>query len=357
MRTGGDDVAQVLALIGVEPSWDSSSQRINGFSVVPLDTLSRPRVDVTLRISGFFRDAFPHLITLLDEALRAVAALKDEPSHLNPLAHASSRDTQNLTSDGFSPDEASWLASSRIFGSRPGAYGAGLQTLIDADAWNSVHDLAQAFLSWSSYIYSSPACVPPPLRQHHAHYGHHHPASLSSRLASVELVVHNQDNREHDLLDSDDYYQFEGGLAASIKSLSGHQPEIYHMDHSRPDHPQALTLKEEIGKVVRARVTNPKWINAMQRHGHKGGFEMAATVTYLVAFAATTSQVDNSHFDRVFEAFLGDQSVIDFLLENNPDALREICEKLTLALDRELWTTRHNHARTSLQEHLSALNA
>jgi cobaltochelatase CobN len=129
------------------------------------------------------------------------------------------------------------------------------------------------------------------------------------------------------------------------------------MDHSRPDHPQALTLKEEIGKVVRARVTNPKWINAMQRHGHKGGFEMAATVTYLVAFAATTSQVDNSHFDRVFEAFLGDQSVIDFLLENNPDALREICEKLTLALDRELWTTRHNHARTSLQEHLSALNA
>lgn len=353
MRTGGDDVAQMLALLGVKPKWDSSSLRVTGFEIIPLSKLNRPRVDITLRISGFFRDAFSHLISYLDDAIRAVASLEESETD-NPLAHSASIEAVELSNEGVPIQEALWLAQSRIFGSKPGAYGAGLQTLIDNDAWEDHHQLAKAFLQWSSYIYASPKSIPANGKKYD-HYGRKNIKALSKVLKQVQLVIHNQDNREHDLLDSDDYYQFEGGLATSIRSLSGKKPTIYHMDHSRTDYPKAYTLSEEIGRVVRARVTNPKWIDAMKRHGHKGGFEMAATVTYLVAFAVTTEEVDNSHFDLVFNAFLEDQKVVSFLKNHNPDALREICEKLLLALERGLWQSRSNHARGVFEETIASL--
>ncbi len=312
MRTGGDDIAQGLALMGVRPTWEPSSLRVTGFEILSLDLLDRPRIDVTLRVSGFFRDAFANLIDLFDSAVRAVAKL-DEPAHLNPLA-------ARVAAEGGGID-----AATRVFGSKPGAYGAGLQALIDEGGWQNASDLADAYVAWGGYAYRSGAA------------GEAAHRLFEKRLARVEAVLHNQDNREHDLLDSDDYYQFEGGLAAAVKKLSGASPTLYHNDHSRPESPKIRTLKEEIARIVRARAANPKWIAGVMRHGYKGAFEMAATVDYLFAFAASTNAVEDRHFDALFDAYLRDEAVRDFVAESNAPALREMAARFAEARERGLW--------------------
>ncbi len=172
---------------------------------------------------------------------------------------------------------------------------------------------------------------------------------FETRLARVEAVIHNQDNREHDLLDSDDYYQFEGGMTAAVRTLSGAQPAIYHNDHSRPERPKIRTLQDEIARVVRARVVNPKWIDGVRRHGYRGAFEIAATVDYLFAFAATAHVVADHHFDAVYDAFVGDEEVLGFIQDNNPAAAREIAERLLEAEARGLWRPRSNTASLNLK--------
>ena len=338
MRTGGDDIAQGLALMGVKPQWDTASRRVTGFEVMPVSVLGRPRVDVTLRVSGFFRDAFPSLIDLFDSAARMVAGLDESPED-NPLAEHARGETQRLIADGMAEEEAKLSAGFRVFGSKPGAYGAGLQALIDERGWRTDADLARAYVAWGGYAYGSGA-------DGEARHG-----LFETRLKKAEAVIHNQDNREHDLLDSDDYYQFEGGMTAAVRVLSGRQPAVYHNDHSRPERPRVHTLEEEIARVVRARVVNPKWIAGVMRHGYKGAFEMAATVDYLFAFAATARCVKDHHFDAVFEAYLGDEDVLAFLEEHNPAALREMSEKLIEAQERGLWKPRLN----STHQRLAAL--
>ena len=337
MRTGGDDIAQALALMGARPRWDAGSNRVVGFEVLPASVLGRPRVDVTLRVSGFFRDAFPAQIDLVDSAVRAVAAL-DEPEDVNPLAAHVRADSVELSAAGAPDRDARRRAGFRVFGSKPGAYGAGLQALIDERGWDEEADLARAYVIWGGYAYGSGAGGAP---EH---------ALFESRLSGVQAVLHNQDNREHDLLDSDDYYQFEGGLAAAVTHHSGQRPTVYHNDHSRPESPKIRTLQEEIGRVVRARIVNPKWIAGVMRHGYKGAFEMAATVDYLFAFAATTKAVRDHHFDAVFESYLADDEVRRFLLENNPAAMREMAERLIEAQERGLWRPRSNSSHRRLRD-------
>jgi cobaltochelatase CobN len=310
MRTGGDDIAQAMALIGAEPVWEAGTGRVTGFRVMSLSELGRPRVDVTLRISGMFRDAFPMQIDLMDSAMRAVAAL-EEPEEANPLRRG---------------------GIARIFGAKPGSYGAGLQTLVDEGIWETRADFADAFLAWSSYAYGSGV------------EGAGAREALTARLKGVDAVLHNQDNREHDILDSDDYYQFQGGLAATIETLKGAAPRLYHGDHSRPEKPVVRTLGEEIARVVRGRAANPKWIAGMMRHGYKGAFEIAATVDYLFAFAATTDAVQHHHFDQLYEAYVGDIAVRDFIAANNAPALREMAARFREAIDRGLWRPASNSA-------------
>jgi cobaltochelatase CobN len=335
MRTGGDDIAQALALMGVQPTWDTASRRVTGFEVMPASVLGRPRVDVTLRVSGFFRDAFPGLIDLFDSAARAVAAV-DELDEVNPAAERTRCETATLIKQGVDAEQAAKRAGYRVFGSMPGAYGAGLQALIDEKGWDTDADLARAYVAWGGYAYGAGA-------EGQAAHG-----LFEARLKSVEAVIQNQDNREHDILDSDDYYQFEGGMTAAVRHLSGAQPATYHMDHSRPETPRARTLEEEVARVVRARVVNPKWIEGVMRHGYKGAFEMAATVDYLFAFAATAHCVRDHHFDAVFEAYLDDQQVRDFLEQHNPAALKEMAARLQEAQDRGLWKPRRNDTRDQL---------
>ena len=337
MRTGGDDIAQAMALMGVQPQWERGSGRVSGFEVMPLGVLDRPRIDVTLRLSGFFRDAFPHQIDLFDSAVRAVAEL-DEPADLNPLAARVKQDTAALMASGESPENAQRRAAYRVFGSKPGAYGAGLQALIDERGWKTDADLARAYIVWGGYAYGSAA------------EGTAEHQLFEQRLSGIEAVIHNQDNREHDLLDSDDYYQFEGGLTAAVRSLSGQQPAVWHNDHSRPESPRIRTLEDELARVVRARVVNPKWISGVMRHGYKGAFEIAATVDYLFAFAATTRCVKDHHFDLVFDAYVSNDEVLEFMRENNPEALKDLAERLLEARDRGLWKPRSNIAYHRLSE-------
>ncbi|MEA5570154.1 cobaltochelatase subunit CobN [Calothrix sp. UHCC 0171] len=324
MRTGGDDIAQALALLGVQPVWDGAARRVVDVEILPLSVLGRPRVDVTLRASGFFRDAFGNLIDLFDQAVTAVAAL-DEPQEQNPLAFQVHQETEFWQQTGLDIEEAKVRSRYRIFGSKPGAYGAGLQGLIESQNWSTDEDLARAYINWSSYAYTGNGI------------GRSAPEAFEQRLKSMQIVLQNQDNREHDLLDSDDYYQFQGGLTAAIRSVQGKNPQTYFGDNSIPAKPRIRKLQEEIARVYRSRVINPKWIAGVMRHGYKGAFEMAATVDYLFAYDATAQCVEDHMYEGIAKTYLFDSRVCEFLQQKNPYALRDIAERLLEAYQRNLW--------------------
>jgi cobaltochelatase CobN len=331
MRTGGDDIAEALALLGVQPVWEGVSRRVIDFEILPLSVLKRPRIDVTLRISGFFRDAFPNLIDLFDSAVAAVANL-DEPAEQNPLAAQVRKETQNWQDLGLTEEAAKDRSRYRIFGSKPGAYGAGLQGLIEAQNWTDDRDLATAYINWSSYAYTKTQ------NSNSQNLGGiSAPEAFKKRLSQMQIVLHNQDNREHDLLDSDDYYQFQGGLTAAVRAISGKNPTVYFGDRSMPENPKVRLLQEEIARVYRSRVVNPKWIAGVMRHGYKGAFEMAATVDYLFAYDATANCVEDYIYQGVTEAYLFDSQVQEFIHQKNPWALRDMAERLLEANQRGLW--------------------
>ncbi|MBL1208860.1 cobaltochelatase subunit CobN [Geminocystis sp. GBBB08] len=323
MRTGGDDIAQIMALMGAKPVWDGISRRVVDYEIIPLSVLGRPRIDVTVRVSGFFRDGFPNLLELLYKTIIHLSTLTEE-KEANPLALQIEKDTKYWLDKGLEKDQAKERASYRLFGSKPGAYGAGLQGLIESQNWENDGDLAKAYLNWSSYAYTGSKGVSMP-------------EVFERRLKELQIVLHNQDNREHDLLDSDDYYQFQGGLTTAVRHLKGENPVTYFGDNSQPNNPKVRTLKEEIARVYRSRVINPKWIAGVMRHGYKGAFEMSATVDYLFAYSATTKTVPDFMFEGVAQSYLLDEKVKQFILEKNPWVMRDIAERLIEASQRNLW--------------------
>ncbi|PKF61604.1 cobaltochelatase subunit CobN [Psychromonas sp. psych-6C06] len=325
MRTGGDDIAQAFALMGIKPIWAQGSHRVIDFEIIPCQLLGRPRVDVTLRVSGFFRDAFANVMALFDAAVVAISEL-DEPGNGNIIKqHISQREAQ-LIADGVAISEAKRQASYRVFGSKPGAYGAGLQGLIDERCWEKKSDLAEAYLNWGGYAYGNSGKDGVQAKNAFLH-----------QLSHLDVVVQNQDNREHDLLDSDDYYQFQGGMSNAVQVYSGSAPSIYHSDHSNPSKPVIRTLKEELNRVLRSRVLNPKWIEAMREHGYKGAFEMGATVDYLFAYDATTDLIADYQYQQVTDTLLLDETNQQFLRDNNPQIMEEMAERLMEAMQRGLW--------------------
>ncbi|MEV4504022.1 cobaltochelatase subunit CobN [Streptomyces klenkii] len=316
MRTAGDDVAEALALLGVRPVWDEASRRVTGLEPVAPEELGRPRIDVTLRISGFFRDAFPHVIGLLDDAVRLVASL-DEPAEQNYVrAHARA----DLAVHG---DER--RATTRIFGSRPGTYGAGLLQLIDSRDWRTDADLAEVYTVWGGYAYGR-GLEGRPARE-----------EMETAYKRIAVAAKNTDTREHDIADSDDYFQYHGGMVATVKALRGKAPEAYIGDSTRPETIRTRTLVEETSRVFRARVVNPRWIEAMRRHGYKGAFELAATVDYLFGYDATTGVVADWMYDKLAQTYVLDAENRAFLQEANPWALHGISERLLEAESRGMW--------------------
>ncbi|WP_433590335.1 cobaltochelatase subunit CobN [Nocardia sp. CA-145437] len=316
MRTSGDDIAEVFALLGVRPVWDEASRRVTRLEAITLEELGRPRIDVTVRISGFFRDAFPHVLALLDDAVRLAAGL-DEPADRNYVrAHAQA----DLAEHG---DER--RATTRIFGSKPGTYGAGLLQLIDSKSWRTDDDLARVYTAWGGFAYGRDLDGAPAADD------------MRTAYKRIAVAAKNTDTREHDIADSDDYFQYHGGMVAAVRAFTGSNPEAYIGDSTRPDAVRTRTLSEETTRVFRARVVNPRWIEAMRRHGYKGAFEMAATVDYLFGYDATTNVVADWMYEKLAESYVFDETNRKFMEQSNPWALHGIAERLLEAAERKLW--------------------
>ena len=324
MRTAGDDIAEVLALLGVRPVWDDASRRVVNLEPMALAELGRPRIDVTVRISGFFRDAFPHVVTMLDDAVQLVANL-DEPAEENYVrAHADA----DIAEHG---DQR--RATTRVFGSKPGTYGAGFLQLIDSRNWRDDADLAQVYTAWGGFAYGRGLDGAPAADD------------MNRQYRRIAVAAKNTDTREHDIADSDDYFQYHGGMVATVRALTGKAPAAYIGDNTRPDAVRTRTLSEETTRVFRARVVNPRWMTAMRRHGYKGAFEMAATVDYLFGYDATAGVMADWMYERLTQAYVLDDENRKFMAESNPWALHGMAERLLEAADRGMWAAaRGRHA-------------
>jgi cobaltochelatase CobN len=329
MRTSGDDIAEVLALLGVRPEWDAESRRVRELVVVPLEELGRPRIDVTVRISGFFRDAFPHVVAMLDDAVRLVAEL-DEPDEDNYVrAHARA----DLAEHG---DER--RATTRIFGSKPGSYGAGILQVVESGSWRDDNDLAEVYTTWGGFAYGRDLDGAPAADDMRANY------------RRIKVAAKNVDGVEHDIADSDDYFQYHGGMIATVRALTGSDPKAYVGDSTSPDAVRTRTLAEETARVFRSRVVNPRWIAAMQRHGYKGAFELAATVDYLFGFDATAGVVHDWMYEKLATEYVLDETNQAFLRTSNPWALRGIVERLHEAAERGLWESPDPNVMAAMQQ-------
>ena len=316
MRTSGDDIGEVLALLGVTPVWDEQSRRVTGLEPIPLAELGRPRIDVTVRISGFFRDAFPHVIALLDDAVALVAGLEEDDADNFVRAHARADEAEHGDAR---------RARTRIFGSKPGSYGAGVLQVVESGNWRSDDDLAQVYTAWGGYAYGRDLDGAPAAED------------MERTYRRIQVAAKNVDNRESDILDSDDYFQYHGGMVATVRALTGQEPKAYVGDSTSPDQVRTRTLQEETNRVFRSRVVNPRWVAAMQRHGYKGAFELAATVDYLFGFDATAGVVHDWMYDRIARDYVLDPVNQEFMRRANPWALRGVVERLSEAADRGLW--------------------
>lgn len=336
MRTGGDDIAEVLALLGVRPVWEEANGRVSGLELIPLPELQRPRVDVTVRISGFFRDAFRNVIDLIHQAVELVAHA-EEPAAMNPVrAHWMAEQTA-ARQRGESAGQAEKTALFRVFGSKPGSYGSGILPVLQQGQWQNSDDLARVYLAWSSYAYSP------------EDYGTPAAAAFQSRMASVQVATKNQDNREHDIFDSDDYLQDHGGMAATIRSLTGAMPELYFGDSSDPDRAGVRSFQDEAFRVFRSRVVNPRWIQSVMRHQYKGALEMANTMDFLFGYDATADLLEDWMYDQVAQSYVLDPAVQQFMKKSNPWALKDIAERLLEACDRGMWENPDPDTHSQLQ--------
>jgi cobaltochelatase CobN len=323
MRTQGDDIAEALWLMGVRPVWQEENRRVVDLEVIPLSELNRPRIDVTIRMSGFFRDAFPGVVKLLDRAVNLIADL-DEPGTLNYVRKHVRIDEAEFSRNGV-PGAAA-KARFRLFSNKPGSYGTGILSAITESDWETSDDLARIYLAWGGFAYTGDL------------YGEPAHDEFQRRLASAEIAVQNKDNYEHDIFDSDDYMQFHGGMIAAIRSLAGREPMAVLGDSANPETARNRDIREEARRVFRARVANPKWLRAIQRHGYKGALEMAATVDYLFGYDATAQVIDDWMYQQVAEKYVFDETSREFCERSNPWALREMTGRLLEAAERGMWS-------------------
>ncbi|MGB3313579.1 MAG: cobaltochelatase subunit CobN [Albidovulum sp.] len=307
MRTAGEEFAMALHLAGLSPKWDDGSERVSGFEVIPLALLRRPRIDVTLRVSGLFRDVFPGLAQLFEAAAAALAEREETPED-NPYLRS----------------------SPRVFGPKPGLYGLAMGEAIEDYGPEGRAAAGEAWLSGSEWAIDASGSV------------QHARAALEEQVKGADGFVHIQDLAETDLLLASDYAAHEGGFAAAVAKLGGEAPALYHIDATRPDAPRARTLPEEIGRVVRARAANPNWADGMMRHGFRGAAEIAATLDHMAAFAHLARAVPPHLFDLYHEATLGRDEVVAFMEDENPAALQALRDRFAALRDAGLWITRRN---------------
>ncbi len=324
MRTMGEDIAEALYLMGVKPVWNSRNGRVEGLEIIPAAELKFPRVDVTFRTSGFFRDSFPNLMDLLDEAVAMVTAL-DEPVENNFLRKHVLTEAEELVKRGIDPEEALREASFRIFSDPPGVYGAGIPAAIDAKAWEKSEDLGEVYITWGGYAYGKGV------------YGEDRRDVFRRRLSDISLVVKNEDSREYDLLSSDDFNAYFGGFAAAVKTVSGNYPKAYSGDASDPDRVRYRSIHEEVKHIFRSRILNPKWIEGLMRHGYKGAGDLSRAVDISFHWDATSDVMEDWMYDVLSEKYALDEKMQEWFREVNPYALQNIAERLLEAASRGMW--------------------
>ncbi|MEQ1712999.1 MAG: cobaltochelatase subunit CobN, partial [Hyphomicrobium sp.] len=314
MRTAGEEFAMALHLAGLAPCWDAGSDRVSGFEIVPPALLGRPRIDVTLRVSGLFRDVFPGLAQLFETGAAALAR-RDEPDDENPYTRM----------------------TPRVFGPQPGRYGLGLSTDVAEDyGTDGRYAAGEAWLRGSEWAIGADGNAYPAR------------AALEAQVLAADGFAHVQDLVETDLLLAEDYAAHEGGFAAAVASLGGAVPALYHLDATRADNPRARSLAEEIGRTVRARAANPDWATGMMAHGFRGGAEIAATLDHLAQFAHLTRAVPAHLFDLYHQATLGRADLVAFMERENPGALAALRDRFARLSAAGLWATRHNSIAASL---------
>ncbi|UWG98479.1 cobaltochelatase subunit CobN [Dehalobacter sp. DCM] len=324
MRTKGDDIAEILYLMGIKPVWEERSGRVKGLQLMSLEELGHPRIDVTLRISGLFRDAFPNIVSLLDEAVE-MAAGTEEKDEDNYLAKHVRQEIEEYMQAGMDRETAAEYAGFRIFGCRPGAYGAGVSNVIEAKNWQDEKDLGEVYVTWGGYAYGRKT------------YGKTVPEVFKKRLSKLDLTVKNEDNREYDFLDSDDFYSYHGGMIAAVKAFKGQLPQSYSGDCSDPDRVKMRSTAEETKHIFRSRVLNPKWIAGMQRHGYKGAGDLSALVDNIFGWDATAEVMEDWMYERLAKTYALDEKMQEWLKEVNPFALQNITERLLEAIKRGMW--------------------
>ncbi len=324
MRTKGDDLAEILYLMGLKPLWQKGSGNVCGLEVIPLSELGRPRLDVVPRISGFFRDSFPNLVELIDEAARMVAAL-DEKSEMNFLRRNVLRDVAEYQKEGLSEEEAFREATFRVFGCPPGTYGAGVSELVESKNWQTQEDLGNNYIRYSSHAYGQGS------------YGKIRPAAYRRQLSRMDVTVKNEDSREYDMMSCTDYYNYYGGMIVAVKTVRGHLPFALMGDSSDPKRVKMRTTQEEAKHVLRARLTNPKWLEGMKRHGYKGAGDISHVMDIVLGWDATAEVVDDWMYSRIAQSYALDPAMRDWMHEVNPHALHNILDKLLEAISRGMW--------------------
>ena len=328
IKTNGDDIAEALYLMGVKPVWLNNGDRVIGLEVIPYEELKRPRIDVTLRISGLFRDTFPTLIKLLEDAVNIVSQL-DESDEINYIKKNLKDDIEKLLKDGYSFSDAENLSKVRIFGCPPGTYGTGVRVLIESQQWETRDDLGRAYINWSSHAYSS----------------NYHGTKLENmfvkRLQNVDITVKNEASVELDMLESDDYYAYHGGLTAAVKYASGKEAKSYSGNTSDPNNVKIKSLNEETARIMRSRILNPKWFEGLKRHGYKGAMEVSAMVDIVFGWDATAEVAENWMYDKITEKYVENIENREWIKENNPHALLNITERLLEAEQRGMWNASH----------------
>ncbi|MFB6083283.1 MAG: cobaltochelatase subunit CobN [Halorientalis sp.] len=323
VRTRGETIAQVLALMGVEPQWTDAG-RVDGVEPIPLEELDRPRIDVTTRVSGLFRDAFPAAAGVIHDAVDAVVDL-DEPHDMNYVKKHVEEEAAELEAGGVDPDDARDAAKHRVFTTRPGGYGAGTNKAVDEGNWDDRGDLADVYVQWGGYAMGSRGKVS------EAH------DAFERRLGNVDATVKIEDTAEQDEFDSSDWYAFHGGFISAVAEESGEEPASYVGDSADPDNVDVYTNEEKVRKAMRARVLNPEWIESMEDHGYKGAGDLSTTVDVVLGWDATTGVVSDHLWAEVAEKFAFDEDRQDWLKDVNPWALDSITDTLLEAIDRGLW--------------------
>ena len=324
MKTKGDDIAEILYLMGVKPVWEETSGRVIGVEVIPLETLKRPRIDVTIRISGLFRDTFPNIVNLIDEAVELVASLK-EHSEKNYVAKHVATEVRERVTQGADVERAREEACYRIFGDRPGAYGCGVGDAIDSKNWKDQKDLSNIYVTWGCYAYGR------------KNYGISVPEQFKLRLSKINVTVKNQDSREYDILDGDDWYEAHGGMITAVKIFKGEAPRSYCGDSSDPKRVKIRSTAEETKYVFRSRLLNPKWVQSMKRHGYNGASDLSRTVDTVFGWDATVEAVEDWMYEDLTKKYVLDTEMQEWLKEVNPYALQNMVERLLEAIERNMW--------------------